>query len=64
MVAEQNILSLIGTKFFSQPNAFIEAYTMGKNTVSQTVLRSHSDIVLKAPAEPEPGKYLLTIELR
>jgi hypothetical protein len=64
MVAEQKILQLIGEKFFAQPEAFVEAYVMWHNTVPWWLLRSHSDIVLKTPAEVSPWKFIVTIELR
>ena len=64
MIAEQKVLELIAQKFFARPEDFIEAYTLGKDTVDQSVLRSHSDIVLKAPGEPEPGQFILTVEMR
>ena len=64
MVAEQDILHMIGKKFFARPQEFVDAYMLGENTVSWWLLRSHSDIVLKTPAEVEPWKFILTIELR
>lgn len=64
MIAEQKVLELIGNKFFARPKDFIEAYMLGKDTLNQSVLRSHSDIVLKAPVEIEPGQYIITMEMR
>ena len=64
MIAEQKVLELIAGKFFARPEEFIEAYTLGLDMIDQQILRSHSDIVLKAPAEPEPGKFIITVEMR
>lgn len=64
MVAEQDILLMIGQKFFSRPQKFVDAYMLWENTVGWWLLRSHSDIVLKTPAEVAPWKFVLTIELR
>lgn len=61
---KKEILEMIWQKFFRNPDNFIASYFTGKNTVSGGLLRSHSDIVLKAPAEVEENQFILTVEMR
>jgi hypothetical protein len=64
MIVEQEILHMIGKKFFADPDSFVESYVMGHETLKGGLRRSHSDIVLKTPVQLAPDQYILTIELR